>query len=170
MPAKKFLRLSAGRTVEVSGIVVSSGVANDGDVAVLDSTGRYDSSVMPLGLGADTVARTASEALSARDMVNIWDNAGSPAVRKADATVVGKEANGFVLGAVANAGSATIYFSRLITGLAGLTIGARYYLSTSPGLITTTPPSAAGNVVQFVGRAISATELAFEPEDAITVA
>ena len=47
---KKFLRNVAGTITEVFGIVASAGAANDGDVAVLDSTGRFDISTMPAGI------------------------------------------------------------------------------------------------------------------------
>jgi 3-oxoacyl-[acyl-carrier protein] reductase len=55
-------------------------------------------------------------------------------VRKADATAVGKEANGYVLASVTSGDAATVYFDDEITGLTSLTPGARYYLSAaSPG-------------------------------------
>lgn len=50
----------------------------------------------------------------------------------------------------------------------GLTVG-RYYLDTTAGGITATPPSATNNVSQYVGKAISATELNFEPDDGVIV-
>lgn len=170
MAAKKFLRNVSGRIKEVVGIVVSSGVANDGDIPALDASGKLDVSLLPSGIGQNTVAVTASEALAAGDLVNIYDNTGTPNVRKADATAEGKECNGFVKSAVSNGASATVYLSgNSITGLTGLTAGRRY-LSTTPGASTATAPSASGNVVQKIGDAVSATVIAFEPEEPITVA
>src|SRR3990172_570831 len=91
-------------------------------------------------------------------------------VRKADATAEGKEAHGFVLAAYLAAVSATVYLENTNTSIAGATGGTRYYLSTTPGSFTATPPAAAGNVVQPIGQALSATEIEFEPQEPITVA
>jgi hypothetical protein len=171
MSAKKFLRLVSGKIQEIVAVVASAGAANDGDLVALDATGRLDMSVMPAGVGGDIRTVTASEALSAGSLVNLYSNAGTLNARKADASASGKEANGFVLSAVANGAQAAVYFSRLITGLSGLTVGARYFLDpASPGGLTATAPSGTGKVSQFVGTALSATELAFEPDDGIILA
>lgn len=170
MAAKTIARRVAGVWREVLGVVVSAGAANDGDIPALDATGRLHMSVMPTGLGADTKTVIASEALSAGNLVNLYDNAGTINARKADASVEGKECNGFVLAAVAQGANATVYFSRLITGLSGLTDGARYYLATTPGGITATPVSGAGTVDQYIGKATSTTELTFEPDDYVVKA
>lgn len=171
MAAKKLLRLVSGRIKEIVGIVVSAGAANDGDIAVLDAAGKFDASLMPTGFGQNTVTGIASEALAVNDLVNIFNNAGAVGVRKADASVEGKEANGFVKSTIAAAGSATVYTSgNVITGLTGLTIGARQFLTVVAGTRGETPPSAAGNVVQIIGIAASATSIVFEPEEPITVA
>lgn len=170
MPAKKFLRNIGGRVKEVLGIVVSTGAANDGDIVVLDATGKLDASVMPAGIGANTGTAITSEALAANDLVNIFDNAGTPNARKADATVEGKEATGFVRAGFASGATATYFMSgNIITGLTGLTAGRRY-LATVAGTSTATAPSAAGNVSQKIGDALSATTLLFEPEEPITIA
>lgn len=171
MAAKKGLRNVAGRVTEFIGIVTSAGVANDGDFVVLDSTGKLDASVLPAGVGQNTISATASEALAANDLVNWYNNAGTVNVRKADATTVGKECNGFVKAAVANAATATIFLSgNVITGLSGMTPGTRQYLATTPGARTETAPSTAGNVSMMVGYSVTATTLAFEPEEPITIA
>jgi hypothetical protein len=94
-------------------------------------------------------------------------NVYSGGVRKADATAVGKEANGFVRSAVANAATATVYLPGNEMALTGLTPGTRYYLSaTTAGGYTATSPSATGNVSMSIGVAVSATEMIFDPEDA----
>jgi hypothetical protein len=67
--------------------------------------------------------------------------------------------------------AATVYFEGTITGLTGLTPGGRCYTSAAtPGAVTQTPPAASGNVVQFIGVAVSATEVSFEAEDGIILA
>jgi hypothetical protein len=171
MAAKKFLSLVGGRIKELAGLVVSAGAGSDGALVALDASGKLDASVMPSGIGANTVSAIASENLAAGDAVNIYDNAGTATVRKADATVEGKEANGFVQSAFSSSAAATVYTSgNVITGLTGLTAGTRMFLHTTAGALTATPPSASGNVVQLVGIAASATTVMFEPEEPITLA
>lgn len=171
MPAKRFLGLVSGRIKQIAAVVTSAGAGNDGDLVALDASGKLDASVLPSGVGQNTVSATASEALAAGDLVNLYNNAGTINARKADATAEGKECHGFVKAAVANAANATVFTSgNILTGLTGLTPGARQYVATSPGARTETPPATAGNVVQMVGVSVSATSIAFEPEEPITVA
>lgn len=54
-----------------------------------------------------------------------------------------------------------------VTGTATLQARAIYYLSTIPGMLTTTPPETPGQVVQQVGMALSATTLGVEIDEAI---
>lgn len=194
MAAPRFLASIAGRIKMIATIATSAG-AGDAEkipstnasgvldptllnaatsgankIPLLDGSGRLDPSTMPAGVGQDAKSIEASETLAAGDLVNVWNDSGTSKVRKADATAEGKEANGFVLAGVASAATATVYFEGRITGLSSLTPGERQYLSAaSPGLTTATAPSAAGNVVQLVGVAVSATEIDFEPADTITV-
>lgn len=169
MAASKFLALVSGRIREVFATVSSAGAADDGKIVALGTDGRLDSSVLPVGVGVETKTITASENLSAGNLVNIWNSGGSFRVRKADATAIGKEANGFVLASVSSGAAAQVYLEGTITGLTGLLPG-RYYLSTTPGEVTDTPPANAGNVVQYVGAAVSTTELTFEATDGVVLA
>jgi hypothetical protein len=153
----------------VNSTVASAGAGSSGKLAALDSSGRLDSTVLPVGVGADTGTVTASEALSAGDLVNIWNNSGTANARKADATVAGKEAHGFVLAAVASSASATVYFEGTNTQCSGLTPG-RQFLLTTAGKCGATAPSASGNVVQLVGFATSATAVNFQANSPITLA
>lgn len=172
MAAKKFLRLVSGIFTEIAGVVTSAGAGNAGDIVALDDTGKIDVSVLPTGVGAETVVVPASEALSDGDFVNLWDDSGTTKARKADASTTGKEANGFVLAGVSGGASATVYLSSQInTHRTGLTPAARYWLSDStPGGITATPPTGAGKTSQIVGKASAAGTLIFNPEPAITLA
>lgn len=195
MPAPRFLANILGRTKMIAAILTSSG-AGDAEKIVatnaagfLDDTllnaaesgankvlktkadGTIDESVLPTGIGADVKNAVASESLAAGDLVNIWNDGGTEKVRKADATTEGKEAVGFVKASFASAATAAVYFEGRITGLSGLTPGARQYLSAAnAGQPTATAPNSAGNVVQFVGVAVSATEIDFEAGEPITVA
>lgn len=160
MAAKKFLRFVGNAITEVFGVQSSAGAANAGDIPALDDTGRLHQSMMPVGMGADTAVIPSSEALAAGDFVNIWNSTGAKA-RKADATVAGKEAHGFVLEAVASGANATVYFEGTNTQVSGQTAGP-VFLQTSAGTGGATAPSASGNVVQRLGVAISATAVNFE--------
>ena len=160
--ADKPVQLVSGVLTEVEAKIASAGAGDAGKIVALDASGKIDSTMMPSGVGSDSKSMTASEAISAGDIVNVHDSSGAK-VRKADATATGKNAVGFAPSAISNGASGTINFEGTISGLSGLTIGATYYLATTAGGITATPPSGSGNVVQKVGTAISATELSFEP-------
>lgn len=169
MAAKKFLRLIGGVFTEVFGVQTSAGAANAGDIPALDDTGRLDNSLMPVGIGADTAQLVASEALAAGNWINVWNDAGTAKMRKADATVAGKETDGFVLAAVSSGASGTAYFEGTNTQVTGQTPGA-VYLQTTAGLGGATVPNAAGNVVQRVGTAVSTTAVNYERGTPVTLA
>ena len=169
MAAKKFLRLVNGVLTEIFGVQTSAGAANAGDLVSLDDTGRIHNSMMPVGIGTDTATVTASEALAAGDWVNIWNDAGTAKVRKADATTAGKEVHGFVLSAVTSGNPATVYFEGTNTQVTGQTPGP-VYLQTTAGAGGATIPSASGNVVQQIGVAVSATAVNFERGVPVTLA
>lgn len=152
----------------VNSKTTSAGAGDTGKLVALDAAGRIDTSMMPVGIGADTATITTSEALSAGDFVNIWNSSGARA-RKADATVAGKEAMGFVLAAFGSSVSATVYFEGMNTGVTGQTPGP-VFLSATPGLATATAPSAAGNVVQRIGFAVSASAVNFQSQPPVTLA
>lgn len=167
--ADKFLSVDTNGTVkETAPITTSSGVSDANKIVSTGADGRFDISVMPLGIGADTKVAIASEALSAGNYVNLYDNAGTINVRKADASGgIAKKADGFVIAAVAQGANATVYFDGTITGLSGLTIGATYFLSATAGAGTATAPTTSGHILQSIGKALSATELTFEAGDPI---
>jgi hypothetical protein len=142
----------------VNSKTTSAGAGDSGKLPALDGSGKLDTSFMPTGIAADTAAVATSESLAAGDLVNIYNVAGTATVRKADATVVGKEAHGFVLSVFTHPTTATIYFEGNNSGVTGRTPG-KQFLSTTAGLSTVTAPSASGNVVQVVGFCTSATNL-----------
>lgn len=168
MAAQFFLRLVNGAINVIAGKQVSAGAGDAGAIVALDDTGRIDNSMMPVGIGADTKAIIASEALAAGDWVNVWNNASAFNARKADATTPGKRTHGFVLAAVANGASATVHFEGTNTQVTGQTPGD-VYLQTTAGAGGATIPSGAGQVVQKIGVAVSATEVNFEPSDPINL-
>jgi hypothetical protein len=166
-----YLKIQNGITTDKLAKASSAGAGDAGSLVKLNDAGKIDVTMLPAGVAPEQRTIVASEALSAGDLVNIWNDGGTPKVRKADATTAGKEAHGFVLGAVSSGASATVWPEEaVLSGLSGLTPGARYFLSTTAGQATNVAPSAAGNVAQVIGYALSATEIQFRPESAITLA
>lgn len=160
-----FLSIVAGKITEIAALVVSGGSGDAGKIPALDSSGRLDNSVMPVGISADTKVVLASEALSAGDFVNIYNNAGTANCRKASAADATKPAHGFVLNNVSSGTNATIYFVGANTALTGLTPGGIYVLSaTTPGGVVAqaSAPATTGNVLQSVGVATAASEINVE--------
>jgi len=164
----KYIGLSStGALQEVTGTVTSAGATNAGQIVALDASGKLDSTMMPSGVGADTLSVPASEALAAGALVNIWNNAGAANVRNADASASGKQAHGFVLAAVSSGANATVYFEGAVTGLSGMTPGATQFLSATAGGRTETAPTASNTYLQVVGAARTATIMDFEPDSPI---
>jgi hypothetical protein len=116
-------------------------------------------------LGAPALMITAAEALPAGSLCNVFTSSGVAAIRLASAADASRAANAFVRAAVALGGeTAPGYVGQADAALSGLTPGTTYYLSTTPGAVSTSPPSATGNVVQEVGVALSAGVLLFAPK------
>lgn len=159
-----YVKLENGRPVLKAALAASSGAGDAGKIPKLDSTGRIDQTMMPVGIGADAKVFTAAEDISARALVHV-NSSGQ--IVNADASN-DRQAVGFVTDAIANAGTGTVYFDGTISGLSGLTAGARYFLSDSTpgGIITTAPTTGAGKCSQEIGTATSTTELSFEPQTA----
>lgn len=128
------------------------------------TTGR----LKEVDVGDNSEQIEADEAIAAFDLVEVFDDAGTPKIRKASAAAADQRtAIGFVDAAYVATDIATVFFEGRVTG-AGFTPGDRIYLSTSvQGDVQTTVPTGTGNFHQFVGKAISATEFNFEPDDPI---
>lgn len=105
----------------------------------------------------------ASENILAFGAVNIWNDSGTLKVRNAHADVTGFYCDGFM---TINTGVISGEYCEVtlhcgVAQFSGLVGGARYYLSTSPGLVAPFPALGAGQVEQYVGIALDATHLAF---------
>jgi len=154
----------------VNAKVVSAGAGDSGKLPALDATGHLDQSVMPVGIGADTASVLASEALADGDLVNVWNNAGVAAARKADGSTTGKEAHGFVQAAVASGAAAVVYFEGINGHVVGLTPGRQWLSATTPGKSAAASPTGSGQTSQIVGFATSATSFTMQSEPAISLA
>lgn len=158
---------TTGRVTEKRGTAASGGVANAGQLVALDNGGKLDPTLFPVGFGEDLKTLSAAEALVAGDFVYI-NAMGRPA--KASGASGGMPADGFVITSAASAAPVMVYFEGTNNALSGLVAGSRYYLSdTVPGGITATPVDGEGKLHQYLGKAISATELTFEPGDVIVL-
>lgn len=146
----------------------TGGAPNAGKRVQLNGSGVLDMSMLPSGVGDETEVFPASEALSAGDCVNKWNDAGTVKVRKADTN--GKPADGYVKTAVASGANATVYSDGINDAVTGLAIGT-VYLSSTPGGYSATPPAdASGLVLQELGFANSATSVKFVRGIPVTLA
>lgn len=92
-------------------------------------------------------------------IINLYSNSGVLTARNANATNNTKIADGFC-SQIGGITSGQIGEVQLMTGVAfigGLTVGQRYWLSLTNGLIQNAPPTASGNVEQYLGIAITTT-------------
>ncbi len=157
--AKYLEHNGSGDAQEVQAVAVSQGAPSAGKIAQLNAAGQWDESFMPTGFAPDKQAFLASEAIPAGRYVNIYDNAGTPTIRLADGNTVAKKAWGYATAAIAANQTGSIMFDDLNGGLTGLTTGDVYLSATTPGGVTSTPPTGAGKIVQRLGVATSATTI-----------
>jgi hypothetical protein len=106
------------------------------------------------------VVSTAQQALLTGDLVRYVDNAGTPNVQKADSNDTARQGPvGFATAGVSAAASVTIRIAGEASVAAGrfdaapsaADVGSRVFMSTTPGQVTLTAPTATGDVVQRVG-------------------
>ena len=116
---------------------------------------KYNSTTM--STNAETA--TAAENLSANDLVTFTPTGALKAQASA-----GYSADGYVKTAVASGASAAVFLEGVLPG-EGYVAGTRYYLSETPGLVTTISPST--GISQFIGKALSDTEINFEPDQPV---
>lgn len=153
--------------IEVEAVVVSAGEASSGKIVALDSTGKFDESLMPAGIGPFSLTFPASEDINiAHPLINIWNDSGTLRVRNANATGATKPCHGFVKANVSSLATATVYFpNNIVGGFVELTPGSNYYLSadTNGGAIIESAAFAysSGKIIQFIGFAISTTQIYF---------
>lgn len=163
--ADKYLINTGTGFKQIEATTVSTGAAQAGKIVGLDAGGKLDPSLMPLGFGDDAKAFPASEDLAAGDFVNIFDDAGTFKVRKADASAANKRiAHGFIKATVTAGSNVTVYFEGVNDQLSGLTVGEYYLDPENPGnaALYSSITWASGDIVQRVGNAVSAAEISFE--------
>lgn len=118
------------------------------------------------GVDPDGRLYTAGEYLYPNNVVNIYTENGVTLVRRADATDNTKPAMGFVKDPVEKDSDALVFFEGYIGGIS-LTVGADYFLSTTPGLLSPEPPTNEGNIWQRIGVAVDTGNIEFDPTEPI---
>jgi len=165
MAGNKYMTIVSGVDTLVASNNTSAGAGDANKLVSLTSAGLIDVSMMPVGIGADVKIMLTSENLAVGAMVNIYSNAGVVTGRNADNSNT-RPAHGFVLAATTSPASATVYMSGVDNQLSGMTVGARQYLGTV-GVRTETPVTT--GIHQYIGLAVSATELEFESQDYVVM-
>lgn len=168
--ADKFQTRQGGKDRLVEATTASTGVAEAGDIVALDSSGKLDASLLPVGVGPDVKILEASEDLGAGDYVNIFDDAGTAKVRLADNSN-GREAHGFVLSAFLTGANATVFFEGPNSSAPVGTTGQRAFLGTAGGVITTPLDETAGvndgSLSQLLGTYVDTTEINTDIDDCL---
>jgi len=164
MDPQKFLMKGVGVLQEGQAINSSAGAASSGKIGCLGADGRFNENMMPAGVAAETqVCKAGVGGLAANDVVYIHLVTTVLTADKADATDSTKRAQGYVK-EVAEAGAdVTVYLDGELPGT-GFMPGVKYYLTTTPGTVSTTAPNASGNMVQCIGEAVNETEVKVDPD------
>lgn len=164
----KFFDWINGKLQLITPGVISAGAGDAAKMFQTDSNGKWDQSLMPSGIAPDQKTANANGTISAKDMIYM-EAAGTWA--RASAASGGNEATAWAVNGASTGQPVTGQDEGIIGGFAGLTPGAAYYLSdATPGGIMIAPgpvTALTGKIGQYVGSALSATELNFEPDRAV---
>ncbi len=161
---QRVLALIGGTVKEYVALIASAGAASSGQLVALNANGLVDTTMLPASVAADVQTLTASEAIAAGAFVNIWSNSGAFAVRNADGSTTGKQADGFVLIAVASGAVATVYLNGINNAVSGQVPGLVFLSDTAVGATATAGATTAGHTFQQIGMALSATSIQFDPQ------
>lgn len=154
-----YLDLISGRPTRVTPLTTSAGAADAAKVVQTNGAGVIDITLLPSGIGADSVTVLTSAALTAGQLVNVYNNAGTANVRPAIATGMATEYHGYVIAAFASGVQATVYFDDANTAVSALTPGVQWLSAATAGGVSATAPNTPGQISQRVGVATSATLL-----------
>lgn len=168
MAGNKYLKKgSSGFPEEQAALQTSAGAGDAGSIVALNSSGLIDDTM--LSIQAASQSMTAGETLAAGDFVYI-NTADANKIYKADANAVAKKAIGYVKASATTGAACTVYFEGINSNLTSLTVGSDYFLSGTAGSVTSTLPSGAGDIVQYIGTAITTTAIPFKFSPPIIVA
>lgn len=167
MAQRKFLARVGTKVTELVALVQSTGVSDAFKILSTNSAGKLDESVLPEGVGADTLVLPSSENFAAGDYVSPFDDGGTMKFRLADKSTESKIARYRVQEAVTAPANATGYKGGTNAHLTGLEEGTEYVLGSAGAIIRRADfpaDPASGTVVQYIGTAVSETELAEDLE------
>ena len=119
----------------------------------------------PYATGGNSIAVIASANIAMGEPVNLYNNAGVLNARPASSAPTVAPCHGICtsLAGIASGSAGIITRGPLVvTGLSGLTLGANYWLS-SGGAMATAADTASGHIEQYLGVAISTTQLFYSP-------
>jgi hypothetical protein len=147
----------------------SAGASDAGKLVALGTDGKLDDSFLHEDVN---MVMTSSENISAGALVNVFDSgSGVMKVRNANANT-GLPAHGFAAESIPSGTPGGINLSPGI--ISGLTLsgGSKYFLdpATPGGVVTPAPTYTTGQICQYVGVALSTTELAFVLERIVKIA
>jgi hypothetical protein len=160
----------AGKIPELNGSgilhasLTNAAVTGNNKTVLLDGSGRINIAVLPTGIGADVAIIPAFEAILAGDFVHIFDSAGNPRVRKANAAAGARyPAHGFVLVGGNPGDNLSVYFEGTNTAaIAATSFGEVYLSATTPGSYDAVAPTGTGQIVQKVGFAYGTNSINFQ--------
>lgn len=161
---QKFIGLVAGKLKQIAAIATSAGSADAGKIVATGTDGKLHESFLPTGIGANTVAASASEAISAGKLVNLFLDGAVVKLRLADNSN-GRAAWGYVKESVGADAPTTAYrLNTVMPDQSGLTVGSDYWLGTAGGVVSSpldaTDDANAGKLNQYIGKAVSTIEIA----------
>ena len=158
--ANKYLYNNDGIITELEAKASSAGAGDADKIVALNAAGQIDDTMLT---AVESYELTAGEALSAGNLICVIDSTGAKVVKADASSGTVRRAVGYVLAAISDTAAGEVHLGNgILSGLSALTIGAIYYLHTTAGGITTDVSAyTTGDIVQVVGMAISATELAF---------
>lgn len=157
----RFVTIQGIKKVLATATQVWDGTAN---VVATQADGFIDPSLIK---DSEVLVREASEAITAGDEINIFNDGGTAKARKASSSGFGTRSMGYAENSAALGEDVTIICEGVKTGLAGLTIGAPVFLSLTAGAVTQTPPTGISEIWQKLGEAISADSYRLELGEAI---
>lgn len=163
LPAGDTVDVPTGATGNTGGTGNTGNTGNTGGTGGTGGTGATGNTGNTGATGSvPTITFNATNPIAAGELVNLWNNSGTLEVRLADNTAEGKECFGYCTAGASTGNPVTVLSApgSVITGLSGLTTGARYYLG-GTGAVTSTVPTTTGNVIQYIGLATTVSTLLF---------
>ena len=164
----RYIDYLAGVLTQLVPISTSAGAGDASKMVQTDAAGKLDESLMPASISIQVKVVSASEDLSAGDLVNLWDDTGTIKARLADASL-SRPAVGYIAAGALTGANATVYLEGVNNQLSGLTPGL-VWLGDAGAATQTAPASGSGGISQIVGTGLAAAELEFEANDPITLA